>query len=160
MTSGLNDRHRSLRRCHFKYHGVSGNLQFHTQHRMAPMGAPSAVSSFWPAQKGIYTHPGASQIAESWCWTGTWRPEVTDTACHTANFLSLWHLQTTRRQKTFCYLLFIRSCHSFLSKNSSYMIFKTVIELGTSRFHESYQLLTGKKQSDSRKVSREMEMSL
>lgn len=122
MTSGPHDRHRSLRRCHLKYHGMSGNLQFHTQHRMAPMGATSAVSSFWSAQKGIHTHPQASQSAESWCWRGTWRPEVTDLACHPANFLSPWLLQIENRL-----LLFVSSCHSFLSKNSFYMILRPLL---------------------------------
>lgn len=62
------------------------------------------------------------------------------------------------RQKTLCYCLSETVTH--LSTKQFLHDFQTVTELGISRFHQSYQLLNGKKQSDSRKVSHDMETSV
>lgn len=65
----------------------------------------------------------------------------------------------THRQKTLCYCLSV-AVTPFCQKKRFLHDFNTVTEPGTSRFHQSYQLLTGEKQSDSRKVSQEMETSV
>lgn len=153
MTSGPHDRHRSLRRCHLKYHGMSGNLQFHTARNGPCGGTFSCLLLLVCSERHTYTSPNIPErrvlVLERHL-----KAEVTDLACHPANFLSPWLLQTENPLLLFCQwlsLLFVKK--QFLHD------FKTVTEPGTSRFHQSYQLLTGKKQSDSRKVPHEMETS-